>query len=227
MENQLIHTHIPELDKALGDLKPGRMYLFGAQPGSGLSSLLITSSLEQAKRHPVGVWSGDISKSRISDRYKINSVNKSTYPFQNIYLFCQPTTIDELIEKIRHWVLVYKVKVVWLDYVNLISVSADMFSKYSNQQQMNMIVNQLQEVCTELQIPIILFVQLARTTIQRMPDMSDIPYTGRMEELSHAVTLVSKPSQNIMDMHVLKNADNANKVRFLLKCKPQNFNIEY
>lgn len=248
--NTLVRTYFRDLDKIITRLKPGCMYVLAARPGHGKTSVLISSTLQQSKRFPVGVWNGELTEERFINRYISNLQSIDSRQIDelinegktdhivdgtshlisdhNLLLDCTPNIeIDSLIAKIRYWVFVCGAKVIWLDYINLISVSPEMEKYNSREQQMFHILKKLSAVCKQCDVPLILLGQLNRDVLKqadKIPNLGNLKEAGRIEEMVFFVGFIHRPEeyslepdghgsvQNRMDILVRKHSDGQNNV---------------
>lgn len=255
----LIRTYFRDLDSVLGDLKGGCMYVFAARPGHGKTTLEISSTLQQSKRVPVGVWNGELTKQRFINRYiqniegidnraidymvKIKELDKIVdgasrlISDHKLFLDCTPNIeIDTLVAKIRYWYHVCGVKIIWLDYLNLISVSPEMEKYHNREQQLFYILKKLSAVCKECNIPLIILTQLNREVLKqadKIPNLGNLKEAGRIEEMVYFVGFINRPEEyggvddehgsiiDRMDIHVRKHSDGKNNVDIHLQTQMQ------
>lgn len=257
--DNLIRTYFRDLDSVLGSLKPGCMYVFAARPGHGKSTYLVSSTLEQSKRFPVAIWNGELTEERFIGRYISNlmSINnqqlnslvmdgKTDVIVDGTSILCSDhkllmdntpnIEIDTLVAKIRYWVFVCGVKVVWLDYINLISVAPELEKYMSREQQMFHILKKLSAVCKQCGIPLMLLGQLNRDVLKqadKVPNLGNLKEAGRIEEMVFFVGFINRPEEygqpddehgsthNRMDIHIRKHSDGKNNVDIQLQTQMQ------
>ncbi len=255
----LVRTYYRDLDNVIGSLKGGCMYVFAARPGMGKTTWEISSTLAQSKNIGVGVWNGELTEERFIGRYISHLMNVDSQQIDimikekntdvivdgttqlitnhKLFLECTPNIqIDSLVALIRYWVFVCGVKVVWLDYLNLITVSPEM-EKYQNREaQVFHILKKLSAVCKQCNVPLILLAQLNREVLKqadKVPNLGHLKEAGRIEEMSFFVGFINRPeeygipddehgsTQNRMDIHIRKHSDGKNNVDIQLNTQMQ------
>lgn len=262
-EKNELRMFFRDIDNYLGPLKPGCMYVVAARPGMGKTSFLISSTLEQSKRFPIGIWNGELTSKRFINRYMCNLLNKSSKELDELIkknefqtfidgatdllsdhkLFFDETSgidVDDLVSLIKYWVHVCGVRVVWLDYLNLIQVSEERQKYNSREQQVYYILMKLSKVCKECNIPLILLAQLNRDVLKsadKIPNLSHLKEAGRIEEMVYHVGFLNRPEEyGIMEDHngstkgrvdylIRKNSDGQNSVDVNMLMQPQFFKI--
>jgi replicative DNA helicase len=105
--------------------------------------------------------------------------------------------IDKIASKIRYWVEKNNVKCVMADFLTLFKVSPEMARYMSKLEQIDYILSVFCDLCKELEIPIILYVQMNRQIMGRQgnkePNLSDLKASGSIEELAFQVSFLHRP----------------------------------
>lgn len=205
-------------DFTCGWLHPD-LILMAGRPGMGKSAYAIHNSLQNGfKNEPSAFFSYEMPNQQILERMaasitKVNSkkmlkgqlsneeFNKvenalekiSTLP---IHLIDKPLPLSKLLNKIRYLVLKHGVKVVYIDYVQLIPNDLD---KSNNDEKLiGGISGRLKLLCMELKIPIVLLSQLSRAVESRSgvkkPTLSDLRGSGSLEQDADIVNFFYRPS---------------------------------
>ena len=210
-----------DVDKVLGPKQPGCMYIIAARPGMGKTSVLISSTLEESKHVPVGIWNGELTTTRFINRYICNIGNLNSQQIRefkeqgnldevsflttellsshNLFLDDTPSIdVDVLCAKIRYWVFICGVKDVWLDYINLIGVSEEKERYWNREQQLTYILKKLSEVSKQCNIPLTILAQLNRDVLKladKKPNLGHLKEAGRIEEMVYHVGFLHRPEE--------------------------------
>ena len=103
--------------------------------------------------------------------------------------------INRICNQIRKYVIRYKSKIVFLDYLQL--SEAKLGSKGNRQEEISKISRALKEVATELKIVVIALSQINRSVMQRQnkrPVLSDLRESGSIEQDADMVCFVYRPA---------------------------------
>ncbi|WP_391591572.1 Replicative DNA helicase DnaB [[Mycoplasma] cavipharyngis] len=119
-------------------------------------------------------------------------------------LFCDRSdiTINEIIGLIKSWNREYDLKLVIVDYLQLINVTRDQApSNYSAQQKIALISRNLKTLANDLDIPILALAQLNRKSEERKSDdrepvLSDLRESGSIEQDADIVMFLYQNDKN-------------------------------
>ena len=106
---------------------------------------------------------------------------------------CKKTSLDYLINRIRKHYLSNKIKIVIVDYLQLVSTKV---GKGTREQEVSKITRALKNIAKELNITIIALSQLNRGVSHRennTPTLSDLRESGEIEQASDVVVLIYRP----------------------------------
>lgn len=216
---QGISTGFKALDSTFGGLEPSNLIIMAARPGMGKTSLAMKiAAINAAKNIPVAVFSLEMSseqliKRLISDAVSVSYEELSKGHISNIQkesaiaasevmrswpLFIEDDslTIAEIRMKCRRWFRTYGIKLVVIDYLQLIR--PDERGKNQNrEQEISTISSSLKSLAKELNIPILALAQLSRQVEQRggskKPILSDLRESGSIEQDADQVFFIYRP----------------------------------
>ena len=106
---------------------------------------------------------------------------------------CSKTDLRYLLNRIRQYVITKNVKLVMVDYLQLVSNS---MRGRSREQEVSIIARSLKNIAKELDITIIALSQLSRGVEKRQgcrPTLGDLRESGEIEQAADVVTLVYRP----------------------------------
>jgi replicative DNA helicase len=197
-------TGFTKLDGLLGGLAPELLYIVGARPAMGKTSLgfqvllnnptvssgfisteMPTSQLVQrasAVLSGVSAHAMRLGKVVDSDWPKITAAFEqiSRMPIQ---INERPApTADEVLRQARHWKYEHDIKVLVIDYIQRIKSHDRKADRHSQLQEA---VVAFKEIARELKIPVVLLAQISREAEKRAdkrPTMADFKDTGALEE---------------------------------------------
>ena len=136
-----------------------------------------------------------ISSGSLSDN-DWNVMHKSIGTMERIPLYideCSNTSLRYLLNRIRRYVISKKVKLVMIDYLQLINN----FTKgRSREQEVSQITRALKNIAKELDICVIALSQLSRGVEKRQacrPTLGDLRESGEIEQAADTVILVYRP----------------------------------
>lgn len=105
--------------------------------------------------------------------------------------------IHKIANKIKLWVDNYNVKCVFADFLTLFKVPPELEKYYTKTQQVDYILDIFTQLCKDLKIPIILYVQMNREILGRHgikePNLADLKQSGSIEELAYQVSFLHRP----------------------------------
>ena len=222
-----VHTGIDsgfvELDRMLNGFTPTDLIIIAARPGMGKSSFAVQAGKQIAERGlPVGIFSLEMSAKQMverlscaeaeieSDKVKKGSGHLNEYEFKrfmdsNGYIGGLPMHIDdtpfmtivELRARAMRMKTKHGIKMIIVDYLQLIK-GVNEFGKTTNRdQEIGMITRTLKGIAKELEIPVIALSQLSRAVEQRgglkRPQLSDLRESGSIEQDADIVMFLYRP----------------------------------
>lgn len=213
-----IKTGFTDLDKLTNGLQPGQLVIIAGRPGIGKTSfalnILINVATDEKNPLPVALISLEMSKREVAFRVlcsqaKINSqdvrrgplaqndlqrINKAYTKLSRAQLFIDDSstvTPRTLRNKARRIFAQHKVKLIVLDYLQLMSVGGK--SSENRVQEVSEISRALKSLARELDIPVIAVSQLSRGVERRddkHPLLSDLRESGALEQDADLVAFI-------------------------------------
>lgn len=208
-------------DKFSGGRMPGNLVVIAARPGMGKTAKMLTEARNAAKAGvPVGIFSlemtsselakrltcqeGEISNSKMKDpANNINfAENEHEYIEQveakvaglPIFIDDKSRTLRAIKAKARTWCRSKGVKVIYLENLGLIKLDSTGKNKAD---AVGEATSDLKALAKELDIPIIVVVQLNRSTETKggtkRPNLHELRDSGRIEEDADVVIFVYRP----------------------------------
>lgn len=233
-EGDAISTGYDGLDKIIGGFCKGELIVIGGRPAMGKTSLALSllKNIAVKNRIPAAFFSLEMSNQQMGYRLisltsKINgckvmnapgSLNteewerymaaKSLLDKSPIYIDDTPgLSVDELRKKATRLVCKYDVKLIFIDYLQLMNANGMFFN--SRQEEVEKIVHSLKELALELDIPIIVTSQVNRAGEGReglegkRPQLRDFRESEAIEQDADKVMFIHRPEY----YHIYEDAD--------------------
>ena len=216
-----VSTGYPELDKLTSGWQKSDLVVIAARPGMGKTALLISMARAMAVEHNVaiGIFSLEMSKDQMMTRLL---VNHTEIPNENVKrgilsreqmtqlthglatLESAPIFIDDtpgisifdLRSKARRLVRTEGVRVIFIDYLQLMTASGLMGKNSNREQEVSTISRSLKGLAKELNITIIALAQVRRserTNEGKEPQLSDLRESGAIEQDADMVCFIHRP----------------------------------
>lgn len=231
-----VDTGFEELNLLTSGFNPGDLILVAARPSTGKTAFATRITLNMAKRNvPILLFSYEMAKKQLSQRMV---ASESSIGLQNIKsgalsekemdalrevyidISSYPIYIDSnmsaslgyVLSTIRRFVRSSGVKVVVIDYIQLMTQSSD-----NETQELGRISRSLKMLAMELGITIVVLSQLNRGLENRenkRPLMSDLRQSGRLEEDADIIIMLYRPAaygkvkadeENLLELIIRKN----------------------
>jgi len=216
-----LSTGLTDLDRLTCGLQSAEMVVIAARPSTGKTSLGMgfVEHIALDLKLPVGVASLEMSATSLilrmmcsrgrvdSQRIRRGELSQSDFnkltnaaaKIQSAKLYIDDTpamTITQLRAKARRWKELHGIKVLLVDYLQLLHDRAD-----SRQQEIAQISCGLKDIAKELNIPVIVLSQLNRDLEKggkkpRAPRLSDIRESGAVEQDADVIGLLYKPDED-------------------------------
>lgn len=208
-----------DLDQITSGWQNSDLIIIAARPAMGKTAFVLSMAKNMAVDFniPVGLFSLEMSNIQLVNRMisnvceikgeTIRSGRLSDREWDQLnqrvkYLFGAPLYIDEtpglsiteLRTKARRLVREHGVKIIIIDYLQLMNASGMKFG--SREQEVSMISRSLKALGKELNIPIIALSQLNRSTTTRddkRPILSDLRESGAIEQDADFVAFIHRP----------------------------------
>ena len=226
-----LSTGYHRLDKVLSGWQPTDLIILAARPAMGKTafalSLIRNMAVDQGI--PVGMFSlemgnvqlvqrlicnvcqiaGDKIRSGQLERYEWAQLDSKIVALENAPLYIDDTpqlSVFELRSKARRMVRDHGVKMIFIDYLQLMTANT---GKGSRQEEISTISRALKGLAKELNIPVMALSQLNRNVEGRegiegkRPQLSDLRESGAIEQDADIVMFVNRPEY----FHIYKEGD--------------------
>lgn len=215
-------TGFKELDGLTSGWQNSDLVIIAARPAMGKTALVLSMAKNMALDYqsPVAIFSLEMSNVQLVNRLIVNvcqikgesikSGRLSTDEWERLdknhkFLYNAPIYIDdtpslsvfELRTKARRLVREHGIKVIIIDYLQLMNASGMSFG--SREQEVSMISRSLKGLAKELNIPIIALSQLNRGVENRQghegkrPQLADLRESGAIEQDADIVCFIHRP----------------------------------
>lgn len=214
-----IFTGFKSWDEINGSMFPG-LYIVAGRPGMGKGVHMTECICRMGKVHDIGVINGEMTDEQLLKRIGCNLMGIDNFLFKknpanvtkqeqeklheainealNLKLHIENNrNIHKIANKIKLWVENYGVKCVFADFLTLFKVPPELEKYYTKTQQVDYILDVLTQLCKDLKIPIVLYVQMNREILGRHglkePNLADLKASGSIEELAFQVSFLHRP----------------------------------
>ena len=213
-----VTTGFKKLNDFTGGWQNSDLIIIAARPGMGKTALILKNLLEVALNdEPVGMFSLEMSAQQLATRlmainseFHLGQLMKHGFEKQEYFLkllkiqgemtdlpiYIDDTpgiTIYDLYMKARMWKRKYDIKILFVDYIQLMSGE----SKNGNrEQEIAVISRKLKHLAKELNIPVVALSQLSRQVEARTdkrPRLSDLRESGAIEQDADVVIFIYRP----------------------------------
>jgi replicative DNA helicase len=216
---EVINTGIHDFDKRYRGFSPGELVLIAARPSVGKTNMLLQMALNMAKIIPVGFSSLEMPHAQLTRRQLSNLAEfdlrhiANAQPSDNrriviaaarikdlpIHVSDLPSqTIRQIAHKARQWVSAFGIKVLFVDYIQLVKGSSKR-ARDDRRLEIAEISAGLKGLAKDLHIAIIAAAQLSRQVEQRAtnsrPRLSDLREAGELEADADWVNFLWKGKQ--------------------------------
>ena len=208
---------IRDLNLKFNGYQPSALTVIAGRPAMGKTAYVLNEALHQARMgYPVGFFSLEMSAEQLTARLfanfaQINSdhlsngkmtpseleeAGKYREPFSKLPLYIDDEPYLSLLSlkiKAKKWVRDKKVKIIYIDYLQLIS---NPLKGRTRDQEISEISRNLKGLAKELNIPIIALSQLSRSVETRgdkRPMLSDLRESGAIEQDADNVLFLYRP----------------------------------
>lgn len=217
-------TGYPSLDRILGGLRKGALYVLASRPGVGKSALSLNIAHNVARYYDavVAIFSLEMSKEEVAtrllssktamsfqqletltekDKASWDKIAKSLGELYDIPLYIDDHSSVNVVEihaRCRQLQLKYqKLDLVVIDYLQLMG-SASVRSRAENrQQQIAEISRMLKVMARDLDVPVLALSQLSREVdkASRRPRLADLRESGAIEQDADVVMFLHDPNR--------------------------------
>lgn len=218
-----LETGYHELDKLTSGWQNSDLIIIAARPAMGKTAFVLSMAKNMSVNYntPVAIFSLEMSNLQLVNRLvsnvcelpseKIKSGQLTPMEWDQLmarvkHLYGAPMFIDdtpslsifELRTKARRLVREHNVRILIIDYLQLMNASGMKFG--SREQEVSMISRSLKQLAKELNIPIIALSQLNRSVESRgegkdgkRPQLSDLRESGAIEQDADIVCFIHRP----------------------------------
>lgn len=210
------------LDRVTMGWQPSDLVIVAARPSMGKTAFVLSMARNMAVNHQVGValFSLEMSSVQLVNRLVISEtelpgekiktgkledyewiqLEKKIKNLDNAPVFIDDTpaiTLFELRAKCRRLKMQNDIKIIIIDYLQLMSGTADVRS--NREQEVSQISRGLKALAKELNVPIIALSQLNRSVEMRSgdkrPQLSDLRESGAIEQDADIVIFIHRPEK--------------------------------
>ena len=222
-----VHTNVSEFDDWCGGLQKRELIVIGARPGMGKTTLIIALSYYMVftSRIPVALFSLEMSKVDLVNRFasiltgipfaeiRQGKVNGKQYQelltafttVRNSELHIEDDKFHYVVmERIKKLVKEFGVKIVFIDYVQLVKITENTKDATS---ELRTITRDLKALANSLNIPIVILSQLDRNIDSRhdkRPLLNDLKMSGSLEEDADTIMFPFRPAYYRKDVELPK-----------------------
>lgn len=235
-----------ELDRRIAGFQPGTLIILAARPAMGKTAcgLTMAKNIAVIFKKPVAYFSlemtgdelvsrllsaeAEIPASKLRKSANLNKFEKDRLADKILALRKAPLYIDDsagidifqMRAKCRRLKQRYGIKMVFIDYLQLMSGAPDANRNRNREQEISNISRQLKEMSKELEIPVLAMSQLSRKVEDRpmaIPQLADLRESGAIEQDADIVMAIHRPEKygidedemgnstaNLANIHILK-----------------------
>ncbi len=236
-------TGFIDMDRILGGLECGDLIIIGARPSMGKTSLALSILRKVAENGiPVACYSLEMTIDQLTSRLicqrsKIDSskvkcgsltkielekFEKAAEQISKSPICIEDTTnnlISNLLSRIRFFIRMKKIKLLIIDYLQLLS-SGKSENRYY---EITNISRSLKILAISENIPVIVLSQLNRKSEGRIPKLSDLRDSGGIEQDADKIIFIHRPELNGEDMD--KNGNSTKNIAKIKIAKNRNGRI--
>ncbi|MEK7605858.1 MAG: replicative DNA helicase [Patescibacteria group bacterium] len=213
-----VKTGFTELDKLLSGLQKANLIILAARPGQGKTAITlnIAQHIATADKRPVAIFSLEMSKEELVDRFLVAQADVDAWRLKTgklseedftklsdamgqlaeapIFIDDTPgLNLSEMRSKARRLHMEHNVGLIIVDYLQLV----DPGRKVENRVQEVSIVSQaLKNLARELNVPVLAASQLSRAVEHRgekKPQLADLRESGAIEQDADVVMFLYRP----------------------------------
>lgn len=239
-----LQTGFDKLDKLTSGWQNSDLIIIAARPAMGKTAFVLSMAKNMAVDYntPVAIFSLEMSNLQLVNRLisnvceiegeKIKSGRLSRQEWEQLNsrvrsLFSAPLYVDdspslsilELRTKARRLVKEHGVKIIIIDYLQLMNATGMKFG--SREQEVSMISRSLKQLAKELNIPVIALSQLSRKVEERndgnkRPQLSDLRESGAIEQDADIVCFIHRPEYYTRSTTDAENRDIRGMAEFIV-----------
>lgn len=228
-----VPTYSEALDKHLLGFQPGNLIIIAGRPGMGKTTIAWHIARQQLKHDiPVGFFSLEMRDRELIrkmfaaevrvDSLQVRKGGLNKEEWQRLYkklpeLSSYPIelydragiTVNQLVAKTKSWIRKKGVKVLYIDLIGKIGVY-DAGKRFgTREQEVSYISNELKNLASDMQIPVVLLSQLSRKVEERGDKraiLSDLRESGAIEQDADVVIFPYRPGYYGIEADEVGNA---------------------
>jgi len=241
-----IPSGFTKVDELTAGWQPTDLIIVAARPAMGKTAFTLSMARNIAvdSKIPVAFFSLEMSSIQLitrlissetgisSDKLRTGKLTEEdferlTYKTQSLleaplYIDDTPSlSIFDLRAKARKMVSQHKVKIIFIDYLQLMTANASGKGVGNREQEISTISRNLKALAKELDLPIIALSQLSRNVESRLghkrPQLSDLRESGAIEQDADIVTFLYRPEYYKLDTwDDTEQSSTANQAEFIV-----------
>ena len=239
-----LETGFTKLDEITSGWQNSDLIIIAARPAMGKTAFVLSMAKNMAVNYntPVAVFSLEMSNLQLVNRIISNVCEIESSKIKTgaltpeewkqlmarlkqlngapLYIDDTPSlSVLELRTKARRLVREHQVKIIIIDYLQLMNASGMKFG--SREQEVSMISRSLKQLAKELNIPIIALSQLnrsveSRNTDNKRPQLSDLRESGAIEQDADMVCFIHRPEYYLRSGEDAAGNDIRGKAEFII-----------
>jgi len=190
-------TSFPDLDKLMGGFHLGELVVIGARPSHGKTSFMLSlaRNISFRKRSTAVLYLNLESTLRqTAERLALMIKEDDKLNEAPFYISAPQNNIEAILKEIQTHIKNKEVKVVFIDYIQVLQISDD----NQRNRSLTSALRALKQLAGEKQISIVIASQLNRSIelrsgYQKRPFLSDLRDSGALEQESDKVIFLQRP----------------------------------
>lgn len=223
-----IPSGFSKLDEATGGWQNSDLIIIAARPAMGKTAFILSMARNIAVEHKIpmalfslemaslqlitrmiasetGISSENLRKGKLSeDEWNRLFSNVSGLEKAPLYIDETPSlSVFDFRAKCRRLVMQYGVKIIMVDYLQLMTANSGNKASGTREQEIATISRSLKAIAKELNVPVIALSQLSRTVESRpgkRPQLSDLRESGAIEQDADIVSFIFRPEYYKIDV---------------------------
>ena len=215
-----VPTGFPDIDRVTNGWQRSDLVVIGARPGMGKTAFLVSMARAMAVdfRVPIAIFSLEMSKSQMMTRLLVNQTEipnenvkrhrlsaeqskllmASYGTLENAPIFIDETpgiSIFDLRSKARRLVRTEGVRVIFIDYLQLMTAGGLLNKNSNREQEVSIISRSLKGLAKELNVTVIALAQVRRNERVKEgkePQLSDLRESGAIEQDADMVCFIHR-----------------------------------
>lgn len=216
-----IPSGFTKLDGETGGWQNSDLIIIAARPAMGKTAFLLSMARNIAVEHkiPLALFSLEMASVQLITRMiasetglsseklrkgtlspeELNRLFSNVSELENAPLYIDETpslSVFDFRAKCRRLVMQHGVKIIMVDYLQLMTASSGGKNNGTREQEISMISRSLKAIAKELNVPVIALSQLSRTVETRpgkRPQLSDLRESGAIEQDADIVSFIFRP----------------------------------